>query len=250
MTTTQHSSDKALKYIVLLVVLSALLLAEALHAQVNKNQSRFSANTLRIGIEHYLSDRLEESDEFEIAGDMQEQLFDESFVVARCEAQENTLSGNTKVALIFSKNERVLRRVYVPVRITLRRMVPVLTRALQRGDVVQQSDVEYKLSDVTYLQAKAAKEFVGMRLIQNASRGAILTEEMLTKNSSVQRGDAVMIMIQNGGVTVRANGQALDDGSTGQTIRVRRDDSSVILSGVVREDKTIVIGAQAATTQK
>ena len=147
MTHTEISNDRTMKYIILLIVLAALLFAEALRAQntnaqtpnaqstnaQNPKQSRFSATTLKIGVESFLRDRLEETDEFEIAGEIQEQIFNEQFVVARCDAAEESLAGTTKVSVVFSKNDHTLRRVFIPVRVTLRRQVPVLSRSMQRG---------------------------------------------------------------------------------------------------------------------
>ncbi|MBL8000215.1 MAG: flagellar basal body P-ring formation protein FlgA [Candidatus Kapabacteria bacterium] len=255
MTKSQQTSDRTMKYIFFIIILCALLLAETLRltaqTPARPQQSRFSAATLRIGIQNYLQDRLDESDEYELGSDIQDQVFDEQFVVARCEAQEQSLRGNTNIALIFSKNERVLRKVYVPIRITKKMKVLVLTRQVQRGDVVSAADVEYKLMDITYLSDSPAPTPVGMRLAVNSAKGTIVTAAMLSPANGIQKGDVVTLEIISGGIVVRATGQALDSAVQGQTLRVRRDDSSVILTGIAGDGKTVRLSSsQPSTTAK
>lgn len=251
MTTTDKYSDRTMKIILLVLVLFAICFAELLHAQTPKTYpTKFSAKTLTIGVENFLRDRLEETDEFEIAGDIEEQVFDDQYVVARCEASPESLAGNTKVALVFSKNDRVLRRAYVSVRVTLKRKVPVFTRSMQRGEVIQQNDIEIKLTDVTYVKDKPLQECVGMRLTQNVNRGSVVQRQYVSESSSIMRGDAVQIVMQSNGVVIRANGQSLDDAKSGQSVRVKRDDSSTILTGVAGEGKVVNVSLQTPSTSQ
>jgi len=233
--------DRRFRLIVLFIALGLLACVEFMHAQQLAKPSRFSSNTLRIGVESFLRDRLEETDEFEIAREIPDQAFAESFVVARCDASVESLSGSTKVQIVFSKNDNVIRRIYVPVRINLKRSVPVATRLLPRGDVVQSTDVEYRLSDVTYLQAKLPDDVIGKRLTATVGKGAVITQAHLGSAAAIQRGDIVNIVLRNGAVSVRASGAALDDAASGQSVRVRRDDSQVIISGIVGDEKTVYV---------
>ncbi len=239
--TSTISMDRNLRLIVLIVALSLLACMEFLSAQQLPKPSRFSSNTLRIGVESFLRDRLEETDEFEIAREIPEQIFAESFVVARCDAAPESLSGSTKVQIVFSKNDNVIRRIYVPIRVSLKRNVPVALRVLNRGDVVQASDIEYRLSDVTYLQAKLPDDVIGKRLTTTLSRGAVITQAHLGSAAAIQRGDIVSIILRNGAISVRATGAALDDAVAGQNVRVRREDSQAIISGIVGEDKSVYV---------
>ncbi len=226
----------------ILIMLAVLFFAEFLHAETPR-QSRFSVTTLRIGIESFLHDRLEETDEFEIANDIQEQIFDQPFVVARCDAAPESLAGSTRIQLVFSRNDNILRRVYVPVRITLRRTVAVATHSLQRGSVLQPSDVEYKLMDVTYMKHAATENVVGQRLTASVNQGGVINQQELGSPSAIQRGDAVTIVIQSGAVTVRAMGSALDNATNGQSLRVRRDDLGTIYTAVAGDSKVVYLSA-------
>ncbi len=233
--------ERNFKIIVLAIALGLLACVELLNAQPVAKPSRFSAATLRLGVEAFLHDRLEETDEFEIAKEIPEQLFTESFVVARCDASPQSLSGSTKVQIVFTKNDNILRRIYVPVRINLKRNVPVATRMIPRGDVVQNSDIEYRLSDVTYLNAKLADDVIGKRLTTTVSKGTVLTQSHLGSGSAIQRGDIVSIVVKSGAIAVKASGSALDDAVVGQSLRVRREDSQAIINGVVGDDKTVYV---------
>ncbi len=217
------------------------------NAQALPKPSRFSSATLRIGVESYLRDRLEDSDDFEIGKDIADQVFTESFVVAHCEASPESLHGSTKIQIVFSKNDNVLRRVYIPVRITIKRNVPVATRTINKGDIVQSSDIEYRLTDVTYLNAAIADDVIGRRVGTTISKGMVISQSQLSAANGIQRGDQVHMVIRYGGVTVSATGTALDDAIPGQRIRVKKDDSQIIMNGVAHDNKTVELAGDAST---
>lgn len=232
----------------------ALLLAFTLVAHTSSvAQSRFSAQTLRIGVENYLRDNLGDNDQFEIAQQIEDQTFPENYVVARCDADKSFLKGNTKVSIVFSKNDKFLKRIYVPVSVKLQREVPVVARAMQRGEVLQAADVELKMMDITYISDEPVTEFVGMRLTQNCAKAQILTRSMLSGSSDIQRGDQVSIVLQYGNVQVRTMGTALDNAGIGQTVRVRKENSSLVMTGTLSKDKSVLIvspTSQPSTTAR
>lgn len=203
--------------------------------------SRFSAKTLRTAVERFLRNRLESSDTFTIAESISDQVFDEPGVTARCDASVESLRGSTRIPIIFLKDEETVRRIYVPARITRMRTAPVLTRSVRKGDLLQESDVEQRLIDVTYLNGECARDVTGKRSTIALTKGSIITTEHLAPPSSIQRGDVVTLHVVSGSVIIRTTGVALDDAASGQAVRVRRQDTSVILTGTASENKTVTL---------
>jgi flagella basal body P-ring formation protein FlgA len=117
----------------------------------------------------------------------------------------------------------------------------VLTRSIRKGETLRESDIEQKLSDVTYMQTEPATDLVGKRALFSMPKGAILADEHVASAGGIQRGDAVTLNVTSGGVVIRTIGTALDDAEFGQSVRVRRADSAVILSGTASENKTVTL---------
>jgi flagella basal body P-ring formation protein FlgA len=206
-----------------------------------KSSTRYSARTLAMGVEKFLRNRLQSTDNFEISQSISDQAFDEAGITARCEATAESLRGSTRIQVVFSKESEVLRRIYVPVRITRIRNAYLLTRSIRKGETLRESDIEQKLSDVTYMQTEPATDLVGKRALFSMPKGAILADEHVASAGSIQRGDAVTLNVTSGGVVIRTIGTAMDDAEFGQSVRVRRADSAVILSGTASENKTVTL---------
>lgn len=213
----------------------------AVAAPPQQNVVRFSAKTLRFAVERFIRSRLESTDSYTISENISDQVFEESGITARCDASTESLRGSTRIPIVFVKNESVVRRIYVPVRITLMRMTPVITRSLRKGDMLQESDVEQKLTDVTYLSGERASEYIGKRANYSLNNGSVLMSEHVVSGSGIQRGDVVTLNVTSGSVVIRTSGVALDDAIVGQTVRVRRQDSSAVLTGTATENKTVTL---------
>lgn len=210
-------------------------------ASPQQNVARFSAKTLRFAVERFLRSHLESTDSYTISESISDQVFDESGITARCDASTESLRGNTRIPIVFVKNESVVRRIYVPARITRMRMTPVITRSLRKGDILQESDVEEKLTDVTYQNGECASEYIGKRANYSLNKGTVLMSEHVVSGSGIQRGDVVTLNVTSGSVVIRTSGVALDDAIVGQTVRVRRQDSSIVLTGTAIENKTVTL---------
>jgi flagella basal body P-ring formation protein FlgA len=70
---------------------------------------------------------------------------------------------------------------------------------------------------------------------------AILTIAVGTPRA-VKNGAEVTLFYQEGGLTIVAEGSALQDGSVGDVIKVRNVDSGVTVSGAVQSDGSVRVG--------
>jgi flagella basal body P-ring formation protein FlgA len=132
--------------------------------------------------------------------------------------------------------------VYVPVAVETEAPVLVLRRALARRARIEALDVELQtrrlpgiasnfLSDMTSVQ--------GRRLRRALTAGTPLTADVLDKDVLVQRGQQVTLIASSGGIEIRAQGQALSDGSAADRVRVRNVNSLKIVEGVVENSGTV-----------
>lgn len=132
--------------------------------------------------------------------------------------------------------------IYVPVTVEIEAPILVLRRALPRRSPVDTTDVELQtrrlpgtasafISDIGNLR--------GRRLKRALAAGTPLTADVLVPDVLVRRGQQVTLIAANGPFEIRAQGQALSDGSERERIRVQNVTSRKIVEGVV-ENASIV----------
>jgi flagellar basal body P-ring formation protein FlgA len=132
--------------------------------------------------------------------------------------------------------------VYVPVAVEVEAPVLVLRRALARRARIEALDVELQtrrlpgistnfLNDVSTLQ--------GRRLRRALAAGTPLTIDVLDRDVLVQRGQRVTLIASHGGLEIRAQGQALSEGSERDRVRVQNVNSLKVVEGVVENAGTV-----------
>ena len=83
---------------------------------------------------------------------------------------------------------------------------------------------------------------IGQRLVRGVPAGAPLRESFLEATPVVTRGQSVMLRASRGSMAIEAAGRALEDGRTGDTIRVMNLASRRVLAGQVAADGAIDMG--------
>lgn len=135
--------------------------------------------------------------------------------------------------------------IYVPVTVEVEVTVLVLRRPLSRRSPVALADVE---SQVRRMPGRAsmfisdAAALQGHRLKRSLPVGTALTVDMLQPNVLVRRGQQVTLIAANGGVQIRAQGQALTEGAVDQRVRVQNVSSLKVVEGVVESDGVVRVG--------
>lgn len=119
--------------------------------------------------------------------------------------------------------------------------VPVLNRRLRNGDVIGANDIEFIRMRADNVPASAILD--PEKLIGQTPRRVLdAMETVLPDNISaplaVKKGEYVTLFLTQGGLHLTASGKALENGATGDTVRVVNTSSSRIIEGEV-------VGAQS-----
>lgn len=122
--------------------------------------------------------------------------------------------------------------------------VPVLKTAMKSGDVIAASDVEYVALRRDMVPADTllnATNLIGMSPRRVAAAGKALQARDLDSPMLVRKGQLVTVTLKNGPIALSLQGRALQNGSTGDTVRVLNPASNQMVEGVVTGEQTVAV---------
>jgi flagella basal body P-ring formation protein FlgA len=83
---------------------------------------------------------------------------------------------------------------------------------------------------------------VGKMAVRTLLPGRAIPLSAVNNPRLVRNGGKVTLTYVEGGVTIATTGDAMQDGSVGQMVKVRNSDSGVTVSGVVQQDGAVRVG--------
>ena len=134
--------------------------------------------------------------------------------------------------------------LYVPVRIVGTTPVAVTVHALVTGSVLTAADLKVEQHDISELPQGYFDDpavAVSLTAARPISGGAILTNQQLVASRAVQRGQAVTLVADSGGMLVRMAGRAMSDGLVNQRVKVQNLSSGKIVEGIARSEQVVEI---------
>ncbi|MGE5502945.1 MAG: flagellar basal body P-ring formation chaperone FlgA [Actinomycetota bacterium] len=114
-------------------------------------------------------------------------------------------------------------RVKVTGRVWTTTRIPVLTHAMGRGDVITEKDVEWQEMREENARRDVvtdARHLIGMEPRYQLRAGTPVRTTEVAKPVAVARNGVVTMMYRTKFMTLSAQGRAIEDGSTGDVIRV------------------------------
>lgn len=223
-------------YIAIILILAPLTQATA--------RSTFSGERLEKACVDYIYSKLGSDVEAALHSRIADQAFDEAGVIAKIIGPVESLRGFCSISIEFSKNGRLIRRIDAPARVKIYRSVPTANANLRAGSAIVRSDFVLKKVDITQFEPDEIldyKELLGMKLKRSVAKGRVITKFDLQEDILVKNGERVAIVVESGAVRIRASGYALQSGQAGEFVKVRRDGSRTVVSGVVAEDGSVLI---------
>lgn len=124
--------------------------------------------------------------------------------------------------------------------------VPVLSRPIDRRDVIQASDVVVVHIEKRRVPGSAiieASELVNMAAKHPLRAGELIATADIEPPRVILRGDVVTLQFLRPGLTLSARGRALGDGAKGDLVSVLNEQSKRTIQGVVTSAGTVEVTA-------
>lgn len=122
------------------------------------------------------------------------------------------------------------------VNVKVYREVLVSARNLSRGALVSAADISVQEVDISQVRGQLIEDAqlaIGMEVRRNINTGTALSTDMLDAPLMIRRGDTVMLTAERGGVSIRQQGTAMQDGQSGRQIPVRNTSSNRVVQAIV-----------------
>jgi len=136
--------------------------------------------------------------------------------------------------------------LFVPVVVQQFKDIVVLSRPLQRGEIIKADDLRLQQYDIFSLPSgyiENTETIIGKELSQNLPEGAVLNHRLVRSPVAIQRGQMVTLMARNNVIEVRSEGKALEKGAIGERIRVKNLKSRRIVEGIIINKQVVDVGS-------
>ncbi len=146
-------------------------------------------------------------------------------------------------ASLFNKGE-LLESGQVSVNIVKFETVLIANDRIGRNALLSPEQIITESRDVTYLVDKPLtdmNEIVGRRTRRLIGKGNILTYANTEIIPTVEVGKEVKIIYRSGALEISAVGTALENGYTGESIRVRNEQSKKTVEATINNEQTVLI---------
>ncbi len=117
----------------------------------------------------------------------------------------------------------------------------VATRTLARGAAIASGDVELAPRPVSIRNVTKITAAVGRVLKRTVRAGEPMRSTWLAEPLAVRRGDQVEIVVRRGVVTARGTAEAIEHGSLGDVIRLRRSPRSKLIKGRITGQRRVEV---------
>lgn len=163
-------------------------------------------------------------------------------------ARLDTRTGRFAASLIVPRGEQSTDRMHLAGRVHEVVEVPVLSRRVNRGEVIGKGDIE----TIEMPRETIARNVIldPDRLIGQTPR-RLLAENTPLRPSDVQapivvaKGALVMVVLRTDRMLITARGRALDDAAAGDIVRVLNTRSSTTIEGIAAGPNEVVIDQSA-----
>ncbi len=122
--------------------------------------------------------------------------------------------------------------------------VPVLKTGLRNGDIIRAENIIWTTQKSNTVRADTIREaemLIGSTPRRSLSAGEPVRNDSIEMPRMVSRGDLVTMVFSQHGMTLTARGRALEDGASGQVIRVSNTGSNRTIEGRVTGNKEITV---------
>ncbi|MCG8493938.1 MAG: flagellar basal body P-ring formation chaperone FlgA, partial [Sneathiellales bacterium] len=155
--------------------------------------------------------------------------------------------GNFVATIIAPANDPDARSYKVSGKIFTQIQVPVINRAMQPGEEIKASDLDYKLvrsSKISRNTVTEASDLIGRSPRRLIRAGHPVGLNNLGDPVTIAKGKLITVTFKSGGVSLAITGRALEAGAEGDIIRVENINSrKTIQAQVINSEQVRIITA-------
>lgn len=125
------------------------------------------------------------------------------------------------------------------------REVPVVTRTLERGMLIDPADIQVVRLNLLKLPADIVddlKDAIGKKVKARIPAGGTIRKSSVDIAPLILKGKRIKMIYQSPGLTATAIGEALEDGHKGLLIKVRNESSKRIVDAIVNNRDEVQVG--------
>jgi flagella basal body P-ring formation protein FlgA len=161
------------------------------------------------------------------------------------DVSRDLLSGNVTIPVGIVSENKVMKRVYVSVKIQMFDSVYVTKRSISQHQNFTNDNIEKKWMEITGIEEqviKNANEVLDKRTSRYISDGKLITLNNIENLPIIKSGQPITIVSRTNSVVISVYGVAKEDGKKGQMITVENSTSGAKLRGkVIDKDKVEII---------
>ncbi|MCP4394159.1 MAG: flagellar basal body P-ring formation protein FlgA [Alphaproteobacteria bacterium] len=142
----------------------------------------------------------------------------------------------------FSKQIRISGRIFNVID------VPVLHSNMQAGDAISKDDIVWKAVRERHVRNDtmlSEDDLIGMEARRLIRKETLIKTTDVRKHVAVKKGKRVQIVLANKGMTLTVVGEALENGSLGEIIRIKNIQSKKTIYATVMGDDMLAIEVAA-----
>ena len=126
--------------------------------------------------------------------------------------------------------------------------LPVAVRRMMPGDIIGAADIQIARLRASAVRADVAQfpaQAIGMALRHPVGPGAPLLMADLARPQTVQKGQAVQMQLETPGISVTAQGVAMEGGAVGERVRVLNASSRAVVEAEVLANGRVRVSGTA-----
>ena len=151
----------------------------------------------------------------------------------------------------FIDRQDQLQSIQVEARVLFRPLVPTAQRAFPAGYVIRKQDLGLKRAPVASATYPTLDEIVGRETKRAIRQGQFIDVDDVRQVSLVRRGDIVSAVARIGGISVKQEKRARNDGALGEQVTLRTLDGGEQLEATVTGyHEAAVLGAGAILSER
>lgn len=152
--------------------------------------------------------------------------------------------GTFRATLMAPSRDNPLTELAVAGKVERIIEVPVLTKTLASGDIINGYDIDWvdiREGELQHDMILEADELVGMTPRRMLVSGKPVRSNELERPQLVERGDIVTIVFNDSAMTLTTQGKAMQSGAKGDVIRIVNISSNRTIDAFVESDGTVTV---------